>query len=248
MIVFQDYLLSFDFEDININLSYNQIGVIDLSDFKNAVFNSAQSMESTKLQNITLQLGNNPMQCDCRLMNFLPLIKRKITTKVQTYINFLIDDLYCNGPYYMINKSLKSLDLEDIKCDWLRTNNTDACNDICSCWKFPESQKIHADCSQKNLKHLPNLVGKFNNWTTELNLSRNRIKYLPFLKNDTFKHISVLDLSNNSISSTSVDIFSDSLQVLKLHGNKITKLDDAVIQHLKNPNISLTNLMLHKNP
>ena len=42
--------------------------------------------------------------------------------------------------------------------------------------------------------------------------------------------------------------FSKSLQILiKLHNNKISKLDYSVIRYLKKPNIPLTNILLFDN-
>ena len=135
-----------------------------------------------------------------------------------------------------------------MKCDWLPTNTEDACNNICSCWKYPQERKISANCSSRNHSYLPSLVGKYNDWTIELNVSGNAIKFLPNLTNDSFKNIKLLDLSNNNISSISTNVFSGSLQVLKLHDNQIPKLDSLVIEYLKMPNISLKNLTLYGNP
>ena len=211
-----------------------------MPNFKSAMFDSSKENE----HKITMQLGNNPMQCDCRFIEFIRLIKGKFSK----YINFLIDDLYCKGPEDMLNKSVKNLDLKDIKCEWLRTNTPDACNNICTCWNFPETQKIYANCSHQNLDYIPNLVGKYNEWTIDLDLSSNQIKSLPSLTNDAFKNIKILDLSNNSISSITTDLFSKSLRTLKLNDNKISKLDYSVMQHLEKSDISLTNLSLHDNP
>ena len=98
-----------------------------------------------------------------------------------------------------------------------------------------EVQKIFADCSDRNLTEIPSLIGKYNNWITEVNLSGNQIEFLPSLKNDSFKNIRVLNLSNNPILS----ITTDSLQVLKLNDNEISLIDYSIIKNLKKLNISL---------
>ena len=74
-----------------------------------------------------MELGHNPIQCDCGLMNFIPFIMGKVIRRFQTYLKFLIDDLFCDGPYWIANASVKDIDSKNIKCDWVRTNNTDAC-------------------------------------------------------------------------------------------------------------------------
>ena len=81
-----------------------------------------------------------------------------------------------------------------------------------------------------------------------MNFSRNRIEHLPYLKNDTFKNLSLLDLSNNKISTFTTDVFSKSLKVLKLHDNNITSLNNSVLQFLEKPNISLIDFTLYGNP
>ena len=240
--------LSFTFRNLNIDLRYNKIQSIDLHNFQNEEINTLKTVEFTEEKNLTLNIGNNPFQCDCQLLNFLPFIKRKNKTNLKSHINFLIDDLNCKDPSYMENKKIQDLDLKDIQCYWERTNKIDACNDICTCWKFPVEQKILANCSYRDLTEVPNIVGQYNEWPVELNVSGNRKKHLPSLKTESLKNIRLLDLSNNSISFIQTDIFTKTLQVLKLHENNITRISDSVIQNLKNPNISLTNLTLHNNP
>ena len=124
----------------------------------------------------------------------------------------------------------------------------DACYNICTCWKFPGVQKILADCSHRDLTQIPNLVGKYKNWSTELNLSRNRIQNMSFLENGIEKNVQVLDLSNNSRTAISIDSFTKSLQILRLHDNNITKLDYSVIEYLESPNTTLSTLSLYGNP
>ena len=219
-------------------------------EFKSAVNKLLKSKGSSNNGNITLQLGDNPIQCDCHLLDFIKSTKRDIVKAFHKNIKLSIDDLNCIGPQWIAYKSVRNIDPKELKCIWTPTNedNKDACSKICTCWQFPEEQKILADCSDRNLTHIPKLVGMYNNWTTELNFSGNRLELLPSLSNDEFKHIKALDLSNNSISSISTDIFSESLQVLELHDNKISKLDYSVIRYLEKQNTSLTNLSLYNNP
>ena len=236
-------------EGVNIDLRHNKIKYIDLDYFKRTGLHSSLSIrELMKMKKITLQLGNNPMQCDCGLIDFVRFIKGRATEKSLNYLKFSVEDLYCDGPDHMINKTIQDLNPEDLRCEWLPTNNADACNKICTCWRYPEEQKIVANCSHKNLIRLPQLVGKYSEWTIELNVSGNRIEHLPSLKYVTFKNIKVLDLSNNKISTISTDIFTESLQVLKLHDNNISRIDHSVIKYLKKPNISLKNISLFSNP
>ena len=188
---------------------------MDMQNFQNVILNSSKILNSKEPKNLTLNLGNNPFQCDCRLLDFLPFIGKNFTISFQINISFLIDDLNCKDPNNMKNKKIKDLDLKDVQCPWVQKNNkTDACNNVCTCWIFPVAKKVIVDCSQKNLTHIPKLVGNLNNWTTELNFSGNRIRDTNFLENKVRKNIQVLDLSNNSITSISTDTFFKSLLVM----------------------------------
>ena len=188
------------------------------------------------------------MNCDCNLVDFVKYTKRDVIKISHNNIKFEVDGLYCYGPKSLINEKIKNLNPKNINCYWLSANEKGACKNICTCWELREEQKIFADCSHRNLTGIPDLVGQHNQWSVELNLSGNKIDYLPSLKNDIYKNIKILDLSNNSISSISTDLFSESLQVLKLHNNKISQLDDSVIQYLGKSDITLTNLTLYGNP
>ena len=48
-------------------------------------------------------------------------------------IKIVTNKLYCGDPSSEANKAVKSLDPKDMKCDWIRTNNTDAYNSIFTC-------------------------------------------------------------------------------------------------------------------
>ena len=241
-----DFVLAF--EDIKIDLRNNLIRNVDLSHFKNPILKSSKFKESTKLQNITLKIDNISMKCDCSLREFVPFIKGKFIEGSQIYFRFLIENVYCTGSDYIANKSIINLEMKDIKCKWSSVDENDACHKICDCWQFLEIPKIVADCSKRNLTQIPNLVGNYKNWTIELDVSGNRIENLSYLKNNILKNIQVLDLSNNSISSISTEIFSESLRILKLNDNNITKFDNSLIHYLNKTNISLINLTLFDNP
>ena len=200
--------MHFEPEDIIIDFRHNLVKHIDLSNFKDSALNSSKDKESKKVQKFNLKLGNNPMQCDCRLADFLPFIKGKVIEGTQKYFKFLIEDLYCDGPEYMANKEVKSLKPKDIKCDWFPTNNTDACSGICNCWQFPKERKIVANCSYRKLADIPNLVGKYNNWTTELNLSGNLLEL-----------IQLKQLKSNTTHTTNTTNTTKLIQLIQLKSN-----------------------------
>ena len=116
------------------------------------------------------------MHCGRHLMDFIKYTKRGVKKVFEKSLKFLIDNIYCDAPDSMANINIKNLTLNDIKYSWSPTNKEDACNKICTCFEFPVALKIAADCSHRNLTHVPHLVGEYNNWAVELNLSENLIK------------------------------------------------------------------------
>ena len=189
---------------MNIDLRYNKIENINLFNIENF----------PNIRNESLQLGHNPINCDCHLLNFLQFTVTKTDNIQQNYAKVIIDDLYCNSPRWAANKSLIKLSSKDLKCNWSPMNVKDACSDTCTCWEFPEERIIVANCTYRHLHEMPILVGNHYNWTVELDLTGNQINRVPSLNSDEFKNIEVLILAHNNISSVAVDVFSHSLQVL----------------------------------
>ena len=57
------------------------------------MINSSQIEETTKVKNITVYIGNNPIQCDCYLVDFIQYKKKKITNESNKYIKFKNEDI-----------------------------------------------------------------------------------------------------------------------------------------------------------
>ena len=164
--------MDFITEDINIDLRHNEIRRLNLSNFDNAGSNL------TKVLNITVQLEDNPIQCDCDLAEFFKHIQKDDLKLFHKNVKFVIDDLYCDGPTWIQNKVVKNLKPKDIKCywslDWSGKNKKDFCNKICICWEFPIEKRISVDCPNHNFTDIPNIVGINNTeWIRELNLREN---------------------------------------------------------------------------
>ena len=61
--------------NVNVDFRYNKIKHINLHESRNTEFDSSQSETAQKIKNITLNLGGNPLQCDCDLINFVKSTK-----------------------------------------------------------------------------------------------------------------------------------------------------------------------------
>ena len=63
------------YENITIDLRQNKIMHINLSELTNS--DLTQIKELIKVPTVTVQLENNPVQCDCDLLDFIKFPKEK---------------------------------------------------------------------------------------------------------------------------------------------------------------------------
>ena len=125
---------------MTIDLGHNKIRHIHLSEFTNLESKLPQTKEMIEAPTVILKLENNPVQCECSLLEFMKFPKENGIKRFHKNIKMDIGELYCDGPKWMAHKPIRNLNLKEIKCSWQFTNNTDACNDLCTCWKFPEEK------------------------------------------------------------------------------------------------------------
>ena len=81
-----------------------------------------------------------------------------------------------------------------------------------------------------------------------MKITGNKISHVPSLSQDKFKNIKVLSLAENNISSVPADIFSGSLQVLEMHKNNISRLDDSFVESIEINFTSFYNCTFYENP
>ena len=78
--------------------------------FENEKFDSASTNEVPNLGNITIQLQNNSLQCGSEVLEFVKFAEKGIIEESHNNIKLLIDDLKCDGPDWMANKTAENLD------------------------------------------------------------------------------------------------------------------------------------------
>uniref|UniRef100_A0A8C9VXW5 Slit homolog 1 protein n=1 Tax=Scleropages formosus TaxID=113540 RepID=A0A8C9VXW5_SCLFO len=197
----------------------------------------------------------NSFHCDCRLSWLGEWLRsRKIVT----------GNPRCQRPAFLKEIPLQDVALPDFRCEEGQEEANcmprPQCPSECTCLDTV------VRCSNKHLRGLPRGVPRN---VTELYLDGNQFNMVP-KELSSFKHLQLVDLSNNKISSLSNSSFANmsqlttlilsynslrcipalafaglrSLRLLSLHGNNISELPDGVFSDVA----SLSHLAIGANP
>uniref|UniRef100_A0A3B3T238 Slit homolog 1 protein n=1 Tax=Paramormyrops kingsleyae TaxID=1676925 RepID=A0A3B3T238_9TELE len=203
----------------------------------------------------TLNLLANTFNCDCRLVWLGDWLRsRKIVT----------GNPRCQRPAFLKEIPLQDVALPDFRCEEGQEEAgcvpRPQCPSECTCLDTV------VRCSNKHLQSLPRGVPRN---ITELYLDGNQLTMVP-KELSAFKHLQLVDLSNNRISSLSNSSFANmsqlttlilsynalrcipplafsglrSLRLLSLHGNDISELPDGIFNDVA----ALSHLAIGANP
>ncbi|XP_056328547.1 slit homolog 3 protein [Danio aesculapii] len=248
-------------------LRSNQISCVDnatftglssvrlLSLYDNRISTIAPGAFNTLHSLSTINLLSNPYVCDCHLA-WLGLWLKK--TRVVS------GNPRCQKPAFLKEIPIQDVAMPDFSCDGAEENvclpSAPRCPESCTC-----SDTV-VRCSNRGLRSLPKAIPKD---TTELYLEGNLLTSVP-KELPNLKQLTLLDLSNNSISHLAPLTFSNmtqlatlilsynqircvpvhafdglrSLRLLTLHGNDLSTVPEGAFNHLT----SLSHLALGANP
>uniref|UniRef100_A0A669DBV8 Slit homolog 3 (Drosophila) n=1 Tax=Oreochromis niloticus TaxID=8128 RepID=A0A669DBV8_ORENI len=246
-------------------LRSNQISCIDnstftglssvrlLSLYDNRISSIAPGSFSTLHSLSTINLLSNPYVCDCHLAWLGQWLKK---TRVVS------GNPRCQKPAFLKEIPIQDVATPDFTCDGAEDNGclpASGCPDVCTC-----SDGV-VRCSNRGLHSLPKGIPKD---TTELYLEGNMLTSVP-KELANLKQLSLVDLSNNSISALAPYTFNNMTQLatlilsynqircipvhafdglkslrLTLHGNDLSTIPEGAFNHLS----SLSHLALGANP
>ncbi|KAL4641042.1 hypothetical protein GN956_G11784 [Arapaima gigas] len=203
----------------------------------------------------TLNLLANSFICDCRLAWLGDWLRsRKIVT----------GNPRCQRPAFLKEIPLQDVAVPDFRCEEGQEEAScvprPQCPTECTCLESV------VRCSNKHLRALPKGIPRN---VTELYLDGNQFNVVP-KELSTFRHLQLVDLSNNKISSLTNSSFANmsqlttlilsynslrcipglafgglkSLRLLSLHGNDISELSDGIFKDVA----SLSHLAIGANP
>ncbi|KAJ8672792.1 hypothetical protein QAD02_004052 [Eretmocerus hayati] len=216
--------------NMTLNLRRNNISRVNISEVKN-IFESHRKI-SKEDKNSKILLGGNHLDCDCHVSLLMQYLNGKFDKTVYADVNISVEDLKCSSPIELRGKLITDItrdDENDLRCPRLSSIPEDPCNSTCECWDYPARDvMLYVDCSNRNLtgKALEKIDNP-QNYLINLTLSGTGLTEIPSGLNVTF-----LDLSNNSITAVSKQVFSPTLRDLKLHNNSISRFDPDVVQYL----------------
>ncbi|KAM8842768.1 LOW QUALITY PROTEIN: slit homolog 1b [Synchiropus picturatus] len=205
----------------------------------------------------TLNLLANPFTCDCRLSWLGAWLRsRRIVT----------GNPRCQGPAFLREIPLQDVAAPDFRCDDGPAGDDSSCSPGPQCPGPCTCVDTVVRCSNKHLTLLPRGLPRN---VTELYLDGNQFTRVP-RELSSFKHLQLVDLSNNQISTLLDDSFSNmsqlttlilsynslrclpplslsglrSLRLLSLHGNDISELQQGTFSDVA----SLSHLAIGANP
>ncbi|XP_077136106.1 slit homolog 2 protein isoform X5 [Ranitomeya variabilis] len=226
-----------------------------LSLYDNQIVTVAPGAFDTLHSLSTLNLLGNPFNCNCHLAwlgNWLR--KKRIVT----------GNPRCQKPYFLKEIPIQDVAIQDFTCDEGNDDNT--CSPLARCPAECTCLDTVVRCSNKGLKALPKGIPKD---VTELYLDGNLFTLVP-KELSSYRHLMLMDLSNNRISTLSNQSFSNmtqlltlilsynrlrcipikafdglnSLRLLSLHGNDISTIPQGAFSDLS----SLSHLAIGANP
>ncbi|XP_069510402.1 slit homolog 3 protein [Ambystoma mexicanum] len=202
----------------------------------------------------TINLLSNPFNCNCHLAWLGKWLRKK---------RIVSGNPRCQKPFFLKEIPVQDVAIQDFTCDG---NDESSCLPSLRCPEQCTCVDAVVRCSNKGLRILPKGIPKD---VTELYLEGNHLTLVP-KELSGFKHLTLVDLSNNSISVLANHTFSNmtqlstlilsynrlrcipvhafnglkSLRVLTLHGNDISSVPEGSFNDL----VSLSHLALGTNP
>jgi len=206
--------------DITVDLTYNNISIIDLQNLEALARGQTYNQP---LPNRRILLDKNPLVCDCEVYDLLRYLDDRIEPEAHSLFEIIPGNLSCAGPPEMRGIAVKQLSSLKIQCLLSRLGD---CPRPCACYERPADSALIVDCSGLNLSQspakLPDPVKfdasvlspqriKLNQ--TELRLRGNRIVTLPPTTAPGYDRVTRLYLSHNNISTLEAEQVPPHLQV-----------------------------------
>ncbi|XP_061840387.2 slit homolog 2 protein isoform X2 [Nerophis lumbriciformis] len=203
----------------------------------------------------TLNLLANPFNCNCHLAWLGDWLRRK---------RIVTGNPRCQSPYFLKEIPIQDVAVQDFACE--EGDGDSSCSPVLRCPAECSCLDTVVRCSNKGLSTLPKGLPVE---TTELYLDGNHFTQVP-VELSHYKHLTLIDLSNNQISTLSNHSLSNmselltfilsynrlrcipvrafdglkSLRLLSLHGNDISLIPEGAFKDLS----SLSHLALGANP
>uniref|UniRef100_A0A8C5QN05 Slit guidance ligand 3 n=1 Tax=Leptobrachium leishanense TaxID=445787 RepID=A0A8C5QN05_9ANUR len=171
-----------------------------LSLFDNRITTITPGAFNTLVSLSTINLLSNPFNCNCHLAWLGKWLRKK---------RIVSGNPRCQKPYFLKEIPIQDVAIQDFTCDG---NEESSCLPLQRCPEQCTCVDTVVRCGNKGLRSLPKNIPKD---VTELYLEGNHLTSIP-KEISSFKHLTLIDLSNNSISVLSNYTFSNMSQLSTL--------------------------------
>ena len=250
--VFEDFTLE---SLLLLNLSSNNISSLSTNDLNNIkvvtidlTYNQIQEVDFEYDINETTEvlLDHNPIACDCRIHRFFKHLKHN--NGKESKPNIHTKNLNCATPEKLAGIKVSELDPYDLTCP-LDNENTKIkkCPEGCGCEIRPEDKHILLSCDSNFDPALLPAIGQNSSELTIINGNLTELPIVRMSENKTgYELVSHLIVSENQISSISVENLPPRLKYIDIRNNQFVTLNESVQYFLGN--ISSLKISLGGNP
>lgn len=224
-------LISLIIYNLQLILTHNQITTIHLQNYT-AVNKDFQE------QLLKIDLNNNPINCDCRLLSFVQVIKGSNKNyNLFENIQFLAKNLTCEEPEVRKGELVKRLEASSLVCEY-----KDKCPLKCACSIRSFDQMLIIDCSRKNLLTIPKLPSleecEYSLQGIELNMQHNNLTSLPAAHTPGYANVTKLIAANNNLSQIEGYQLPRNLKFLDMRNNFLKTLDRNTLMSMNSSKLS----------
>ncbi|XP_064614815.1 toll-like receptor 7 [Liolophura sinensis] len=226
-----------------INLSGNNISSIPAPILSNVSDRDEMEMERKfrlLLIYFKFDLSENPLWCDCKMVDFLNYISVHTTPSQDTFLGdeYFFTEWKCSGPAEFFKQSLLSQKSSNLYCQAVNVT----CPARCRCYRYAQSTHRLVDCGNSQKVTLPQDIPKE---TLTLRLNDNNITVLT--PRDYLSHIETLNLSNNNLEELPPEVLRamPKLRHLYLDHNALQTLPRLITKLDRIREITLSNNRFH---
>ncbi|KAL7023404.1 hypothetical protein ACKWTF_012594 [Chironomus riparius] len=224
-------------QELEIDLRHNNIETVNFNNF----------ISEDSPSNMVVYLENNPIICNCQILDFVKYIKKPELIK-KTGITMELGDLNCTKPEKLRGRSVTDVKPLELTCpfDDPSSNLEKRCPESCSsCDVRLEDRTLLMDCyGNLSLSSLPNAANSSLH-NVELRIEGQGLTEFTSSSTIGYRQISKLFLGDNEIKN--IGELPPKLVELELQNNQIEVLNDTTIMSL-NYSTTLKSMKLSGNP
>ena len=201
---------------MDVNLNYNKMTYIDLTEVEDWA-------AKHRPRHVFISIKKNPIQCDCRLYDFLRYQEGRLQPYVNETLRLEIGKVKCHNQSDFRETLITDLRSKTLKCNFNERDSEFECPDKCNCYLHPENKSFIVNCAYKDSVEAPRkleypLDPRIDH--IELNLTGNYLTKMPDLQKNGYNNITILTLDHKEISNVTVDGLSNKLKVRKIKSLK----------------------------